>query len=124
MTGEIIGEATVKGDKAEVWTDFNFIGKIYPTGKFSRSLGGSPPVKGPLSSTRKYTLTLTGQHFGATAQQNKGPQWKIDEFEPNSMVTVDVAIHYLEQLRNKSNSQSFKKNAEQAIRELSALRKE
>ena len=47
MTGEVIGQATVNGDKAGVWTEFDFLGKVYPTGRFSRSLGGSPPVEAP-----------------------------------------------------------------------------
>ena len=47
MTGEVIGQATVNGDKAEVWTEFDLLGKVYPTSRFSRSLGGSPPVEAP-----------------------------------------------------------------------------
>jgi hypothetical protein len=120
MTGEIVGQATINGDKGEVWTEFDLLGKVYPTGRFSRSLGGSPPLKGPLPSARKYSLVLTAQ--GTEPHAEGGPQWKIADFEPNSTVSVDVAIHYLERLRDKSDSQSVKKNAEQSIGELTALR--
>lgn len=107
--GEIIGSATVDGNKAEVWTEFDFLGKVYPTGRFSRSLGGSPQVMGPLPSQREYRLTHTGT------------QWKIDDFEPNSMVTVAIAVHYLERLRDTTDKNDVKKNAERSIAELTAL---
>ena len=110
--GEIIGEATINGDKAEVWTEFDFLGKVYPTGRFSRSLGGSPPVKGPLPSRQKYRLTLTGT------------QWKIDDFEANAKVTAAVAIHYLERLRDTTDQDDVKKNAERSIAELMAFQNE
>jgi hypothetical protein len=107
--GEIIGEATVNGDKAEVWTEFDFLGKIYPTGRFSRSLGGSPPVEGPLPSASKYRLALTEK------------EWKIEDFQPNSMVTVAVAIHYLERLRDTTDKDDVKKNVGRSLAELMAL---
>jgi hypothetical protein len=108
--GEIIGEATVNGDRAEVWTEFDLLGKVYPTGRFSRSLGGSPPVKGPLPSAAKYRLTLSGA------------QWKIDDFQADSMVTVAVAIQYLERLRDRTDRDDVKKNVGRSIAELTALR--
>jgi hypothetical protein len=127
MTGEIVGEPTVKGDKAEVWTEFDFVGKVYPNGRFSRSVGGSPPLKGPVPSGRKYGLVLSDQHPklvpGHEAEQGAS-EWKIEDFEPNSMVTVDVAIRYLEQLRDKTDRDNVKKNADRSISELTALQRE
>ena len=126
MAAEIIGEATVNGDKAEVWTEFDFLGKVYPTGRLSRALGGSPPVRGPVPSSSKYRLVLADQHSNSGPKEEAGEgvsRWKIEDFAPNSMVTVDVAIRYLERLRDKSDSQSVKKNADQSIRELTALQK-
>jgi hypothetical protein len=123
MTGEVVGEAKVTGTRAEVWTDFDFVGKVDPTGRFSRSLDGSPPVRGPIASRRKYSLSLTNQHSrpGSQAITEPAPEWKIEEFEPNSMVTVDIAIHYLERLRDESSRDDIKKNAEQSISQLRAL---
>ena len=122
MAGETIGEATVNGEKAEVWTEFDFLGKVYSDGRFSRSLGGSPPTSGPLSSSRKYKLVLAAQSNDPRTED--GPRWKIEDFEPNPTVTLDVAIHYLEGLRDKSDSQSVKENAEKSIAELRAFRNE
>jgi hypothetical protein len=107
--GELIGEANISGNKAEVWTEFDLLGRVYPTGQFSRSLGGSPPVDGPLPSRRKYELTFTGT------------QWKIDDFESSPMVTVAVAIRYLDGLRGKSNNYDVRQNAERSIPELVAI---
>jgi hypothetical protein len=124
MAGEIVGEATVKGDKAEVWTEFDFLGKIYPTGRFSRSLGGSPPLKSPVPSSSKYRLILVDQHSNSGAGEAAGggaSRWKIEDFASDSMVTIDVAIRYLERLRDKSDNDDVKKNAERSIAELTAL---
>jgi hypothetical protein len=127
MTGEIVGEPTVKGDKADVWTEFDFVGKVYPNGRFSRSVGGSPPLKGPVASGRKYSLVLSDQHpkLGTGHETAQGaPEWKIEDFEPNPMVTMDVAIRYLERLRDRTGSDDVKKNADRSISELTALRRE
>ena len=124
MAGEIVGEATVKGDKAEVWTEFDFLGKVYPTGRFSRSLDGSPPVKGPVPSSSKYRLILVDQHSNSGAGEAAGggaSRWKIEDFASDSMVKVNVAIRYLERLRDKSDNDDVKKNAERSIAELMAL---
>jgi hypothetical protein len=113
-TGENIGEATVNGDRAEVWTEFDFIGNVYPDGRFSRSIEASPPVRGPVSSRRKYVLVHAGAARGAS-------EWKIEDFEPNPMVSVHVAIQYLERLRDATDKDDIRKNANRSISELSAL---
>lgn len=118
MTGEIVGEAKVTGTRAEVWTDFDFLGKIYPTGRFSRSVGGSPPLKGPVPSERKYSLVLTGSQ----AIAGGASEWRIEDFELNSMVTMDVAVRYLERLRDETRRDEIRKNAERSIAQLRALR--
>ena len=125
MAGEIIGRATVNGDKAEVWTEFDFLGKVYPTGRFSRALGGSPPVRGPVPSSSRYRLILVDQHSNSDAKEEAGEgvsRWKIEDFASDSMVTVDVAIRYLERLRDKSENNDVKKNVGRSIAELMALR--
>jgi hypothetical protein len=113
MTGEVVGEAKVTGIRAEVWTDFDFLGKVYPTGRFSRSLGGSPPVKAPLPSGSKYSLILVDQHSGPSSQA-----WKIEDFSFNSLVTIDAAIRYLERLRDETRRDDIKRNAERSIAQL------
>lgn len=120
MTGEVVGEAKVSGTRAEVWTDFDYLGKVCPTGRFSRSLGGSPPVKGPIPSRRRYSLVLIGSQ--ATAEGSS--EWRIEDFEPNSMVTMDVAIRYLQRLRHETRRDDIRKNAERSIAQLRALRHE
>ncbi len=124
MRGEFIGEAKTTGDRAEVWTEFDFVGKVYPTGRFSRLLGGSPPIKGPAASGRKYSLVLTDQHSHPGAKPTTGgiSEWKIEDFEPNSMVTMDVAIRYLERLRDETRRDDIKKNTGRSIAQLRALR--
>jgi|HubBroStandDraft_1064217.scaffolds.fasta_scaffold09893_4 hypothetical protein len=124
MTGEVVGQAKVDGINAEVWTEFDFVGKVDPTGRFSRP-GGSPTLKGPIASRRKYSLVLTAQHVypDAKGQTTSGAsEWKIKDFEPNSMVTVEVAIRYLERLRDKTSRDEIKRNAERSIKELNAFR--
>ncbi len=104
MTGEFVGEAKVTGARAEVWTEFDFLGKVYPTGQFSQSLGGSPPANGPLPSRSRYGLLLVDQHSDSGSQA-----WKIEDFSSNSLVTIDAAICYLERLRHETSRDDIKR---------------
>jgi hypothetical protein len=76
---------------------------------------------------REYSLVLTDQRHGPDAKGKVAivdSEWKIKDFEPDSMVTVDAAIRYLQGLRNKTDRDDVKKNAERAIAELTTLRNE
>ena len=90
MTGEVVGEAKVTGTRAEVWTDFDFVGKVDPTGRFSRSLDGSPPVRGPIASRRKYSLSLTNQHSRPGSQAIGHQAIQEAGIGPSQVRAVDV----------------------------------
>jgi hypothetical protein len=81
----------------------------------------APGISGPAPLGRPYDLVLTDTHWefgpqGEGLREVKGsPEWRIETFEFEPWVTVEVAIRYLTRLRDESSSGMMKSNADKSI---------
>jgi hypothetical protein len=100
---------------------------IGPSGSRSRR-PGTPQIHGPAPLERPYDLVLTDTRweFGPSLEgprEVKGPpDWRIETFEFEPWVTIEVAIRYLTRLRDESSSEIIKRNADKSIVALRRLR--
>jgi hypothetical protein len=133
-------------DKAEIRVPCSAVGQIDFLGRFTflvapslidldRHLGqpGTPQMRmhGPHAPlNRIYDLVLTSTHWelgpGTEGlREVKGtPEWRIETFEREPWVTLDVAIEYLTEMRDRSKSLVIKRNAEKSILMLRPLLRE
>jgi hypothetical protein len=101
---------------------------IDPSGRPLTQLA-HPSLSGPLPIIQIYDLVLTDTYweFGPSregAREVKGPlEWRIETFEFEPRVTIDVAIRYLTKLRDESSSEVIKRNADKSIATLRGLQK-
>lgn len=78
-------------------------------------------LRGPLPIAQVYYLVQTDTYweFGPNRKglrQVKGPpEWRIETFAFEPMVTIGTAIRYLTKLHNESSSEVMRKNAEKSI---------
>jgi len=142
MEGEVIGyEARINGEHAQVSLRCSAVGQIDPLGRFTSLVApslldlsgrplrrpGTPQIHGPAPIVREYDLVLTDTHweFGPSLEslrEVKGsPEWRIETFEFEPWITIDVAIRYLTQLRDGPSSALIKRNAETSIAALRRL---
>jgi hypothetical protein len=133
MEGERVDDASISGNRARVQVPCSAVGQIDSYGRFTsvvapylrdKSLAKqftSPVVRGPAVFFRMYDLVLTDLHweFGPgekEIREVKGPPaWRIETFESEPWVTSEVAIRYLKKLRDESNSDTIKTNADKSI---------
>jgi len=125
-----------QGDrKVEATVMCSALGQIGSSGRFTfvvlpRLVGPSlyrEVMTGPTQMGRGYVLVRSETHWefaGPGTNQLKevkgAPAWRIDGFEDEPWITVDVAIRYLTKLRDESGSSVVKRNAD---RSLGALRR-
>jgi hypothetical protein len=125
-----------KGDKrAELSVVCSALGQIDSSGRFTSVVApqlidpsgrllmqpAAPGISGPAPLGRPYDLVLTDTHWefgpqGEGLREVKGsPEWRIETFEFEPWVTVEVAIRYLTRLRDESSSGMMKSNADKSI---------
>jgi hypothetical protein len=111
-----VSERWIKGNRAEVqdgWWD--------PLGSFDSALRYIPNSKtGTDGNIGVYHLILTDKHWehGAdgSAKEVTGPlHWKIDGPLTRRWTTVEAAIRYVTQMRDKSSDALVKQNADKTI---------
>jgi hypothetical protein len=120
----LVGETWVRGDRAEVerkWTDF--------FGSIGSDLAYKPadPTTSVLPAVYDYSLRFTNQHIdvgeGGSTQEVLGAwEWKIEGPQRERWATVERAIIYVREMRNKSNNAKIKKNANKTIAILERLK--
>jgi hypothetical protein len=102
---------------------------IDPSGHLARQ-PVTPEMYGPAPVFRIYDLVLTDAHWEFTPEREnlrevKGPpEWRIETFEFEPCVTIEVAIRYLTRVRDESSSEIIKRNANKSIATLRRLFKE
>jgi hypothetical protein len=113
----LIGENWVRGDRAEVerkWTDFR--------GSIDSGLRYKPamPTIDVIPAILNYSLVFTNRHVdieeGGTTSEVLGTwEWKIEGPQSERWATVEKAIIYVTQMRDKSDDPVVKKNANRTI---------
>lgn len=137
MFGEEIYDIRISGSKADVSLRRSALGQIDSEARFTSVVApylGGPPLEKGMPSIHGltaldaiYQLVLTDRHseFGAKGdgpREVKGsPQWRLEYFEPEPWVTIDVAIQYLTKLRSESANETIRKNADVSIGTLNRL---
>jgi hypothetical protein len=119
----LIGENWVRGDRAEAerkWTDFR--------GSIDSSLRYKPamPTIDIIPAILDYSLVFTNRHVdieeGGTTREVLGTwEWKIEGPQSERWATVEKAIIYVTEMRDKSDDPTVKRNAKRTIAILKRL---
>jgi hypothetical protein len=119
-----VDERWVKGNQAEIANGYVDLGRI------DSDLHYSPPDSRFYDNKTAvlYHLVLTDRHWeigpdGITEREVSGPlAWRIEKPEPILWITVDTAIRFVKGVGEKTTDPIIKKNAEQTLAKLMALR--
>ena len=131
MFGEEIYDVRIKGSLAEVSLRRSALGQIDSKARFTSVVApyllgpplekGMPEIHGLTAVDPTYQLVFTDTYWEFAPNREgprevKGsPQWRLEYFEPQPWVTVDVAIRYLTKLRDESMNEVIKNNADKSI---------
>ena len=116
-----IGYPALDGhDRAKLKVRYSSLGEID-----YRSITFSPSVAGQVE--KDYSLLLTSKHYDidSNGQQTvrKGPKtWRIEGSPLEPHITVDAAISYITQLRDKASTAEMNNNANKTLEALKRLR--
>jgi hypothetical protein len=114
-------ELWVKEGQAEVDSGCIDLGRI------DDALRYTPPDPGYIKTAVRHHLVLTDRHWefgpdGVTENEVRGPlAWRIENPEPLLWVTVDAAVRYVRETREKTADATLKKNADQTLSKLKRL---
>jgi hypothetical protein len=128
-------------NRVRIDADCDALGQIDSSGRFTSVLDpvlidptGRPVTRpiharlyGPVPIAQIYYLVRTDTHweFGPNREglkEVKGPpEWRIETFEFEPVVTIETAIRYLTKLRDESSSEVIKRNADKSIATLRHL---
>jgi len=121
-----VGEALIEGDTAEIDISANSLGELdsslrltdYPPNKPSASCGcyGDNGLAYTLLLSEK-PLDWEATPRGAKAKEFTGPlAWRIYSFDPpEPWITLDTAIRYVTDMRDKTTDPAIKKNADKTL---------
>jgi hypothetical protein len=112
-------------DSAQFIVDYNVWGELDSSLRFTREEGRIPDK--PIRDREYFDLTLTPLHnqVGDRGKMEvvRGPlEWRIEIIPPGPRVSVDAAIRYVTEMRDKSGDAATKVNATKAIAALKRLR--
>jgi hypothetical protein len=119
------GTPQIKGDEAIVGIEYLKLGQLDSAMRFVWAASPSSPVK----IRAFYTLVLTERHWelrsdGSSPREVTGPkEWRIKDFQSESVVTVDAAIRYVIETRDKSTDPNLKRNADATLAILNKFEK-
>jgi hypothetical protein len=112
--------AEVSGNDATVGVEYLVLGQIAPSMRFSWTGHVTEPIKLRNSYTLVHTDTywvMTGEH--GIRQVRGATQWKIEKFQRRQVVSVETAIRYVREVRERASDPMVKKNADETLRILS-----
>jgi hypothetical protein len=132
---EVFNSVRISGDKAEVLIRGAAVGQIDPSGRFTfvvhpplTDLSGnlvkqpvSPDVTGPAFTTWGYELVLSDAYWEFVPgrrdirQVTGRREWRMEYFEHQPMVTVGIAIRYLNKLRDKPVGPTVQRNVDKSV---------
>jgi hypothetical protein len=123
-----VGNASLtQEEKANVSAFYTYLGEINRrTGRFGLALLGQEPVSN-IPGQADYTLYLTDTHWelepdGTTIKEVTGPlEWKLEGPPYDPRITVDTAIRYMTEMRQKSTDPTFRRNAAKTLTALKAF---
>ncbi len=113
----MVGKPHIGGTSAEVWIEYTGLGQIDSKLRFS---WGKQP-QGPVFTRGFYMLVLTDRHWiihgehGELKEVTGVKEWRIKDFQPELLMTLDTAIRYITEMRDKSEDPVIKNNANSTI---------
>ena len=116
-----VDERWINGNEAEIANG------CFDLGRIDDSLHYTPPDPRYHKTAVLYHLVLTDKHWeigpdGVTEKEITGPPaWRIKNPEPVLWLTVDTAIRYISEMRDKTKDSTIRKNAEQTLTKLKNL---
>jgi hypothetical protein len=116
-----VDERWIKGNQAEIWNGCIDLGRI------DDALRYKPPDPRYDKAVVSYHLVLIDKHWefgpdGVTEKEVSGPlAWRIENPEPVIWLTVDTAVRYVKEVREKTTDLTLKKNADQTLTKLKSL---
>lgn len=115
---------TIKGDRAEVVVEYYDAGRIDPMLRLSPGLYSSGMGKTAMS----FTLVFAPVHYPSYTSEGSmlkvakimtGPAaWQIEKMPALPWTTVNTAIRYVLEMREKTNVPLIKKNADDTLKKL------
>jgi len=117
----VVSNAFLMGAKGELYVEYIALGDLDSSLRFTSGARAGVKVREgyTLGLSNKYTLPGRG---GKPSQEFVGPnRWKIAELPSEQWITLDAAIAYVAETRDKSNDPVIKKNAEQTLAKLRNL---
>ena len=118
-----VSDPVIEGSQAKVSVEYTVLG-VLDARNLSFGPRGPQPIE-PEKMTFERVLVLSGKHAdigpdGVVREVEGPPEWRIQgQAEPH--ISVQTAIHYLQQLRMKTNNNTFKKSADESIATLRKL---
>jgi len=128
--GEDVGDPKVGGDHAQLWVRYGAFARVDSSGRLYDPMSGrayQPNCEIPMG--QEYRLVHASAHWeferdGKTLRQVNGPpEWRIEPFDSEPRIPLDIAIHYLTGLRDHTDSPVIRKNAERSLKILLDLRR-
>ncbi len=117
-----VDERWIKGNQAEISNE------CFELGQIDDALRYTPPDSRYYKTAVLHHLVLTEKHWeigpdGTKEREMNGPRvWRIENPEPILWITLDAAVRYVKEAREKSTDPVLKKNAEQTLTKLRTLR--
>ena len=117
----VVSNAAFNGDKGGLYVEFIALGDLDSSLRFTSGVPGGIKVR------EGYTLVLSNKYSlpgrgGKPAQEFVGPnRWKIAAFPTEKWFTVNTAIRYVTEMRDKTTDATIKQNASETLAKLRTL---
>jgi len=111
----VVSDPIIEGDKAKFYVEYLYLGELYPRLGYTdpHIIKDSPEtVRGPIKVRVQYTLVRNVQES----------TWRIEESQFAPHITVEAAVRYVTELKNKTADATVRRNAERTIASLAHQR--
>ena len=120
----VVSDPHLDGNRAVFKVNYLQWGELDSSLRFIRFEGRVPNA--PVNSSGSFGLVLTDKQMeigqdGKTREASIPLGWRIAESRPASHITVDTAIRYVTEMRDKASDATIKENADKTIAELKRL---
>jgi hypothetical protein len=116
----VVSDAKLTGNKAQLYVEYTELGIIDPSFRLE-----PPPFTRIMRDL--YSLVLTDTQWvvkpgSLVASEVKGPlEWKIEDYQRIPHVSIEAAMRYVTELRDKTRDPLIKKNAIESLAKLKKL---
>jgi hypothetical protein len=114
----VVSNSVYSEGKAELYVEYNALGELDSSLRFTSSVPGGTKVR------QGYKIILDNKYIvpNGSGKEMIGPgRWKIEDSSSEQWITVDVAIRYVTELRDKTTDPAIKKNGDLTIAKLNTL---